>query len=108
MLRRNVRTKGSTKYEPPDIFRAAVNNDAYELSEAIRDGQSLLSRERKYARTPLHVAAQCGSIDFIRAATTYKDVDPWALDLNNYTAYDLAARRNDRDAQRVLFDIMYP
>ena len=68
----------------------------------------MLSRELKYDRTPLHVAAQNGCVDFIRAAVTYEEVDPWALDANKYTAYDLAARRSERDIQRLLFEIMYP
>lgn len=96
------------EYVPPDIFRAAVNDDPYELALSIRDGQSLLDREHRYSRTPLHLAAQHGSTEFIRAALGCDEFDVWMLDANNYTPYDLSARRNDREAQRMFFSHMYP
>lgn len=96
------------KDTPPDIFRAAINNDIAELMDALAEGQSLSERRSVFLnRTPVHVAAGRSSNDFLAVACNHETFDPWLRDDNNRTAFDHAdAYANDR-GKTLLFDKMY-
>lgn len=92
---------------PPDIFRAALENDVGELISALSDGQ-LLSEQRSALlnMTPLHVACINASNDFLSAAAQHNSFDPWIRDDNLRTPFDHASARKNRQAQRTLLEFM--
>lgn len=94
--------------EPPDIFRAAQNDDVHELNLAIHDGQSLTDRNEYLSNmTPLHVACVHSSNAFLVAASELESFDPWLRDDNLRVPFDHASARSNKEAQRLLFEEMY-
>ena len=92
---------------PPDIFRAARNNDIAELARALGDGQLLSDQKADLVNmTPVHVACLNTSNDFLAAAAQHHSFDPWIRDDNLRTPFDHASARNNRRAQRILLDFM--
>lgn len=92
---------------PPDIFRAAAENDISELVSALQEGQ-LLSEQRVdlLNMTPLHVACINWSNDFLAAASQHHSFDPWIRDDNLRTPFDHASARRNRPAQKTLLAFM--
>ena len=108
MVKYSVQKKDNTKSEPPDIFRAAQNDDPIELAAAIQRGQSLSDdRGDDSGLTPMHIACICRSESFLKTALTMK-FDPWKRDANKRLAIDHARAQGLADVQRRLFDAMYP
>lgn len=96
------------KDTPPDIFRAARNNDVAELQAALSEGQSLATQDSTLLmKTPVHVAAAEHSNDFLAAAAHHDSFDPWVRDDNERVAYDHASAFNNKDGMEILFDTMY-
>lgn len=86
---------------PPDIFRAAQENDLDELARAFADGQLLTEkRKRLVGMTPLHVACLNTSNDFLAAASQHHSFDPWIRDDNLRTPFDHASARCNQRAQK--------
>jgi ankyrin repeat protein len=109
MVKSNVRTESNEGHIPPDLFRAARNNDIVELAAAIQDGQSLDEvQDEQSGLTPIHVACINQSVEFLRAAVQYK-FDPWIRDANMRTPLDHArAQGLDKQIQMDIFKKMYP
>lgn len=105
---KNTRRKSITRHEPPDIFRAAVNNDVTELKAALDDGQSLSFRHpSKLLMTAVHVAAARKSNDFLQAASDHQTFDPWIRDANGRLPADHAMAYRNREAETLLTKAMY-
>lgn len=106
----NARAKlgGIEREVPPDIFKAASDNDVLELRLAINDGQSLRATQLATGFTPVHVAAMRGSVAFIKAAMELDPDTSWMQDIALRTPFDHAAARRDREAMSYLHSAMYP
>ncbi|MBJ3763859.1 ankyrin repeat domain-containing protein [Maribius pontilimi] len=96
------------KEDPPDIFKAARDNDILELRMAIEDGQSLQTTQIATGFTPVHVAAMRGSVTFIKVAMELDPDTSWMQDIALRTPFDHAAARRDREAMKYLHLAMYP
>jgi len=93
---------------PPDIFKAAENDDLVELNLALADGQSLSTQDPlRLEMTPLHVAALERSNNFLAAAVQNETCDPWIRDSNLRTAMDHAQAFNNTEGMKILYDPMY-
>ncbi|MCD1628098.1 ankyrin repeat domain-containing protein [Seohaeicola saemankumensis] len=103
-----LQTDDGTKKEPPDIFRAAREDDLNELERALADGQSLDAAALDTHLTPVHVAAMRGSINFLEAAMMYNPQTAWMQDGQQRTPFDHAAARQDRQSMAHLHNAMYP
>lgn len=108
MVKLNMHTEKGEGYEPPSIFRAVRNNDLYEMRSALDSGQSFHDIESdSNGFNAIHIAAICGSVDILRAATDLEAFDPWIVDAECLTAFDHAAARNDKVIMQMLFRYMY-
>lgn len=109
MIKHNLKMNSNTADEPPDIFRAAENNDVEELLRALEDGQSLTDRKPDLANVnPVHLACIKSSVEFILVAVQQDSFDPWARDDNMRTAFDHASARNLKKPMEALFEKMHP
>ena len=108
-MKNNLKIKRGTlnNEEPPDIFRAAKNDDVAEMEAARRAGQTLQDQDSIIGFTPIHVAAIEGSLRFVEAATKTGEVDPWIRDNNLRLAVDHAAAFNRVEIQKILIASMY-
>lgn len=102
------KTIDMTKREPPDIFRAAREDDVLEMELALQDGQSLSAAAESTELTPVHVAAMRGSVNFLRAAMAHDPNTAWMQDGQLRTPFDHAAARKDRQSMAYLHNAMYP
>lgn len=93
---------------PPDIFKAARQDDPAALASAKMRGESLAQSRPWSGHTPLHVAAIYGSSVFLRAALAYEDADPWIRDRGGKRPFEHAADRDDVVSMRLLHEAMYP
>lgn len=98
----------STGKEKPDIFRAAREDDLYELRAALRDGQSLRMAYTATGLTPVHVAAMRGSVNFLRVAMQHDPQTAWIQDGQLRLPFAHAAVRKDRQSLAYLHNAMYP
>ncbi|MEM8774974.1 MAG: ankyrin repeat domain-containing protein [Pseudomonadota bacterium] len=107
---RTARAKlgGIEKEVPPDIFKAASDDNVLELRLAIQDGQSLQMTQPSTGFTPVHVAAMRGSVAFIKVAMELDPDTSWMQDIALRTPFDHAAARRDREAMSYLHRAMYP
>lgn len=93
---------------PPDIFRAARNDDVAELLAALAEGQSLATQNPDLLlMTPVHVAAARKSNEFLAAASHHESFDPHIRDANQRTAIDHANAHMNERGHEILFDTMY-
>lgn len=93
---------------PPDIFRAARNNDVAELIAALEDGQSLSTQNPALLMmTPVHVAAARGSNNFLGVAAQHETFDPHIRDANDRVAADHASAYNNVVGLEILTGSMY-
>jgi hypothetical protein len=99
---------GTTRKEGPDIFRAAREDDLYELRAALRDGQSLRVARLETGLTPIHVAAIRGSVNFLRVAMEHEPQAAWIQDVQLRLPFAHAAVRKDRQSMAYLHNAMYP
>lgn len=100
------------KFEPgkvePDIFRAAANDDPWELQAALDEGQSLDSRNVEFYRmTPMHLACVHRSAAFLQVALA-NEFNPWARDSNGRLAMDHAAAQGLDDVADEMARRLYP
>lgn len=108
MVKSNVVTKSVLKPEPPDIFRAAANDDPDELAAALADGQSLDSHHREfYGMTPMHVACVHKSVNFLGEALQ-NEFNAWSRDLNGRLSMDHAVAQGLEDVADELLERLYP
>lgn len=107
-MKNNLDTYLNPKDTPPDIFRAARNNDVAELQAALSEGQSLATQDTMFLMmTPVHVAAAEHSNDFLAAAAQHESFDPWIRDDNERVPFDHASAFNNKDGMKILFETMY-
>ena len=97
-----------TKKTPPDIFRAAREDDLDELERALADGQTLDTAAQGTHLTPVHVAALRGSVAFLEAAMLRAPETAWMQDGQHRTPFDHAAARQDRKSMAHLHNAMHP
>jgi hypothetical protein len=108
MVKANVKSDSAERHVPPDIFRAARNDDPIELAAALQAGQSLDDiQDEKSGLTPLHIACILHKTNFLRAALTY-EFDPWIRDINLRLAIDHARAQGLTDIGKALLEKMYP
>src|SRR3546814_18584175 len=66
MVKTNGKLADDVNREPPDIFRAAINDDVRELRAALSEGQSLDTPNRlHYGMTPVSLACAKPSLTLI-------------------------------------------
>lgn len=94
--------------DPPDLFRAAKNDDTLEMSAAIHAGHDVNMTEPNVGFTPIHLASIHGSENFAEAISQVDGFDPWVRDNNNRLAIDHAVAFNHKRVQEILFRSMYP
>jgi len=93
---------------PPDIFRAAANNNVKELEFALSDGQSLdWMHTDLYRMTPMHIACSRKSVDFLYAAMN-EAFNPWVRDSNGRISMDYAVAEGLEDIADRLLERLYP
>ena len=93
--------------KPPDIFKAAYENDIYELARALDVGQRLTDRRKDLSgMTPVHVACLSSSNAFLAACVWHNSFDPWLRDDNLRTPFDHASARCNIRAQELLIRTM--
>lgn len=108
MVKSNVVSKQSTMPEPPDIFRAAANDDPEELAAALAEGQSLDTHHREfYEMTPMHIACVRKSENFLRTALQ-TEFNAWSRDLNGRLSMDHAVAQGLEDVADELLKKLYP
>lgn len=116
------------------LFEAARLDDTGLMQAALAKGHSLNEQRPLSGFTPLHTAAINGSFSFLEKATAKRrfrsaskrsptlnlnapenddyrslpDGDPWIRDSKGMLPIDHAEVRRDREAQRLLFEAMYP
>lgn len=108
MTNKVARKDDKERREPPDIFRAAREDDLYELQLALQDGQTLRGGNLQTGLTPVHVAAMRGSVNFIRAAMEHDPETAWIQDNQLRMPFNHAAVRRDRQSMAHLHNAMYP
>lgn len=108
MVKSNAVKKTNEKDDPPNIFRAARNNDPLELALALQDGQTLNDTEDPVMLlTPIHEACISRSTSFLSAAMGV-EFDPWQRDGMQRLAIDHARVENLTDFSKYLHQLMYP
>jgi hypothetical protein len=108
MVKLNVSSEDNEDRKPPDIFRAARNDDPIELAAALQCGQTLDDVESDIIRmTPMHVACVSRSRNFLRVACQM-EFDPWIRDANQRLVIDHARAQGLKDVQKAAFAKMYP
>lgn len=115
------------------LFEAARLDDVVLMEAALAKGHSLNEKRPANGFTPLHTAALNGSVRFLQAAlrkrrsvsvsglSPFQDLsapvmggrgepvaDPWIRDNKGMLPIDHADVRRDREAQRLLYEAMYP
>lgn len=101
-------TKEEPAKEPPNIFRAAMNDDVRELALALQDGQSLSDQDpERLLMTPLHIAASVGSNTFLREASSHDSFDPWIRDANLRRPVEHASAYRNGEGHKILTAAMY-
>lgn len=103
-----ARKDDKDRKDPPDIFKAARDDNLYELQLALQDGQSLRGGNLHTGLTPVHVAAMRGSVNFIRAAMEIDPETAWIQDNQLRMPFSHAAVRRDRQSMAYLHNAMYP
>jgi hypothetical protein len=99
----------SEKRSPPDIFRAAQNDDVFELQAALKAGQRLDEQRRDLVgMTPVHLACVFSSNNFLTAAASDESFNAWIRDNNLRVPFDHASAKNNLKAKIILFKAMYP
>ncbi|WP_299632603.1 hypothetical protein [uncultured Roseobacter sp.] len=102
-----VSKKYSSAAEPPaDLFVAAIFDDVALMEKALSQGKSINSIHPKTQKTPAHLAASWGSLQFIIRAAQLPDFDPTIFDDNGHTAYSYAALRKDTEIKGILGPLM--
>jgi hypothetical protein len=104
----SIKESTRKRERPPDLFRAARNNDVEELLDAIAAGASFTDREWRCNRTPIHIAAYSDAYGFLVSASKHRSFDAWALDGNGHLPRDLALAKNFLKSYRFLNRVMYP
>ena len=115
------------------LFEAARLDDLALMKAALAKGHSLNEQRPASGFTPLHTAALNGSVRFLQEALrkrrsvsvsglspfqdlnaqvmdarSFSDADPWIRDKKGMLPIDHAEVRRDREAQRLLYEAMYP
>ncbi|MBX9682449.1 MAG: ankyrin repeat domain-containing protein [Hyphomicrobium sp.] len=115
------------------LFEAARLDDVGLMKVALAKGHSLNEKRPLNGFTPLHTAAVNGSVRFLKEALRKKrsgyasglspfqnlhaqvmdgqgspNADTWIRDNKGMLPIDHAEVRRDREAQRLLFEAMYP
>src|SRR3546814_2705669 len=99
MVKTNVKLVDDVNREPPDIFRAAINDDVRELRAALSEGQSLDTPNRlHYGMTPVHLACAKHSLNFIDEALK-ETFNAWARDLGGRLSMDYAIRSEEHTSE---------
>lgn len=93
---------------PPDLFRAAVDDNVLEMEAALDDGQSLSEQRPSDGMTPVHLAAAAGSCNFISYAADIAPENMWIRDFNDLRPYEHALARRDRLIMTYISNAMYP
>lgn len=94
--------------QPPDIFRAALNDDPIELRAALADGQSLDYQHRRfYNMTPMHLACAKHSLEFLKVAISEK-FNAWARDSDGRVSMDYAVAEGLDEVAEELLAKLYP
>lgn len=91
----------------PDIFRAAREDNADMLRAALDAGESLRLIDHVHWRTPLHVAALCGSRRFLKEAMGHPTADFWSTDRGGLRPLDLCWHKNDFETHDLLQQATY-
>ncbi|HEY9579658.1 MAG TPA: ankyrin repeat domain-containing protein [Rhizorhapis sp.] len=108
MVKTNVKLVDDVNREPPDIFRAAINDDVRELRAALSEGQSLDTPNRlHYGMTPVHLACAKHSLNFIDEALK-ETFNAWARDLGGRLSMDYAIAEGLEDVAEMLLERLYP
>jgi hypothetical protein len=107
MVKSYLMTDQGERRDPPDIFRAARNDDVRELFLSIQNGQSLNDQEYETGYTPVHLACMAKSSSFMDACLDL-DFDPWIRDSASRIAFLYAWASSFPEGQKILFDKMYP
>ena len=108
MVNSNVAPKPEGQPEPPDIFRAAANDDPIELVAALADGQSLDAQHREFYRmTPMHLACVRKSLNFLDVALSHQ-FNAWVRDANGRLSMDHAVAQGLEDVADDLLEKLYP
>ena len=95
-------------FEGPNIFRAALNDDLYEMALAIQAGQSLADQDDVTFQTPLHLAVVRKSYHFIKAAVELDASIVKIRNANNLQPFDIARSRQDHRAMQLLYNAEFP
>lgn len=97
----------SSAPEPPaDLFLAAMFDDVPLMERALAQGKSINTIHPKTGKTPAHLAASWGSLQFIERAAQMPEFDPLIFDANGHTAYSYADLRKDTEMKQVLGPLM--
>ena len=109
MVKSNVSYKQEEdNFDPPDIFRAASNNDVFELQRALAEGQSLDTHHLEFYRmTPMHIACVRKSTDFLHEALSH-EFNAWTRDANGRISMDHAIAQSLDDIADGLMKKLYP
>jgi ankyrin repeat protein len=100
--------KENTERQPPDIFRAATENNVSELRDALAEGQSLDSRHAEfYLMTPMHLACVKKSRDFLQVALQH-EFNAWSQDSNGRLSMDHAIVNGLEDIADQMLEKLYP
>lgn len=88
-----------------DIFASAMNDDVILMEQALASGQDINQIDPSTGRTPLHIAAIFGSINFVRRASQIPTIVPGRFDNFGYTPYLYASSRQDAAMRQILYDL---
>ena len=95
------------EHVPPDIFRAAENNDLEELAFALQSGQRLDHKREPDKMTPVHVAAALGHADFVWVLMEIHPQVAWMRDEMYRRPIEHSNARNDQVSAGYLKDAMF-
>lgn len=108
MVTSGVARKPDEQPTPPDIFRAAANDDPIELVAALADGQSLDSQSGEFYRmTPVHIACVHQSTNFLEVALKH-NFNAWTRDGNGRISMDHAVAQGLEEVADDLLAKLYP
>lgn len=108
MVNLSMKPKDNKGKYNPDIFRAALNDDPIELSDALEVGQSLDTQNRGLNNmTPIHLACSKHSLEFLRVALS-ENFNAWSRDADGRVSMDYAVAEGLEDVADQLFNKLYP
>lgn len=89
------------------FFQAAILDKLDLFQEAIQKGHNINAQDKRTGKSPLHLAAQFGSVLFATEAARVPGVEARVYDNTGKTPFLYALERADDEMMQLLSDLMF-